>query len=158
MSLVSGQREHILSLPVSRDGFTSTTSPLIGRAEGSLLPPRCNSTTRGTNLSRWWDYRMDVRPRHCWPPLLTVLGSSRWDSRKRGPRYFCTREFIPTVPSLASGSWVRYYPRPRRENVTVIKHLTLPATFPAEYIGTHVSGTLVPTAPLAAGTWVCQPL
>ena len=40
---------------------------------------------RGTNLSRWWDYRVDVRPRHYQPDvLLTELGSSRWDSRKRG--------------------------------------------------------------------------
>ena len=42
---------------------------------------------------------------------------------------------------------MRYYPRPRRENVTVIKRLTLPATFPAEYIGTHVSESLSRRSP-----------
>ena len=174
LSLVSGRTGHILSPPVSRDGSgaggtlltrrwpfgganhlnsallaaswpstTATTSPypLICRAEGSLLPPGCNSTARGTNLSHWWDYRMDVRPRHCRPVT--------W--------YLRTRELIPTVPSLTSGSWVRYYLRPLRENVTVLKRLTLPASFPALYIGTHVSGMFVPTVPLAAGTCVCQP-
>ena len=70
-------------LPASWPSTTATTSPypLIGRAERSRLPPGCNSTARGTNLSRWWGYRMDVRPRHC---QLTELGSSRWDSRKQG--------------------------------------------------------------------------
>ena len=34
---------------------------------------------------------------------------------------------------------------PRRESVTVLKSLTLPMTFPAEYIEDTVSGSLVPT-------------
>ena len=34
---------------------------------------------------------------------------------------------------------------PRRESVTVLKRLTLPMTFPAEYIEDTVSGSLVPT-------------
>ena len=53
----------------------------------------------------------------------------------------------PAVPPLASGSWVRYYPRPRRESVTVLKGLTLSATFPAVYIGDSRKRDACPDGP-----------
>ena len=114
--------------------IANESKPIIGRAEGSLHSSGFYSTPVVPTLviggTIVWMYGHITVGRN----VLTVLGSYRWDSRKRGPESTKYPGLISTVPPLASGSWARYYPRPRRKGVTVPRPLTLTATFLAVYI------------------------
>ena len=99
---------------------------------------------RGTSLSRWWDYRVDVRPRHYRPGvLLTELGRPRWDSRA-GLTGRLKPWTFPDGPTLGIRIVGALLPKaPWRE----CGHLSPPATFLAVYIGTHVTGRLSRRSP-----------
>ena len=125
-------REYLNSalLPASWPSTTATTSPypFLAEQRGRYSLRAITRPARGTSLSRWWDYRVDVRPRHYQPGvLLTELGSSRWDSSKRGSQGTSKPWTVPDGPILGIRIVGALLPKaPWRE----CGHLTPPATFP----------------------------